>query len=110
MAAERIIGAPAPGGLRLSIRPAIALVLALAAFPVQAAAPAREAESPALSDGQVRALYDTYMMARQRTNEPTSGITYDALASTLRRQVPAVLGTEKFCHRRKYSTPSRSRV
>lgn len=53
--------------------------------------PARAAEGPALSDGQLRALYDTYMVARQRTNESTSGITYDALANTLRKQVPELM-------------------
>lgn len=45
----------------------------------------------ALSDGQIRALYDTYLMARQRTGESVQGITFDGLAATLKKQVPTLM-------------------
>ena len=45
----------------------------------------------ALSDGQLRALYDAYMGARQRTNEAPNGLTLEALSSNLRRQVPELM-------------------
>lgn len=56
---------------------------------VRKAAP--PANTPGLSDGQLRALYDAYIGARARTNEPTHGITLDALSTNLRRQVPELL-------------------
>lgn len=56
--------------------------------PAPSKAPPRE---PILSDGQMRALFDTYVMAKQRTNESTAGITYEALSATLRKQVPELL-------------------
>jgi len=56
------------------------------------AAAQKPAQTPsALSDGQVRALYEAMVTARQRTNESTDGLTYDALAKNLRRQVPELL-------------------
>lgn len=56
-----------------------------------AAAPPPPPSQPALTDGQLRALYDTYVMARTRTKESTSGITFESLSATLRRQVPELL-------------------
>jgi hypothetical protein len=44
-----------------------------------------------LSDDKLRRLYDTYLVARQRTGEPTEGLTFDAIASKIRAQVPVLL-------------------
>jgi len=51
--------------------------------------------SPQLSDQMIRKLYDTYVVARQRTGESTSGLTYDAIASRIRAQVPELMARHK---------------
>src|SRR5690606_29299837 len=56
--------------------------------PQASARAAEPAAPPPLSDGQLRQLFDTYVMARKRTNESTAGVTFEGLSSTLRRQVP----------------------
>jgi hypothetical protein len=56
------------------------------------AAPApEEAPKVELSDDKLRRLYDTYLVARQRTGEPIEGLTFDAIASKIRAQVPVLL-------------------
>lgn len=47
--------------------------------------------APMLTDGQIRALFDAYVGARQRTREPTAGLTVEMLATRLRRQLPTLL-------------------
>jgi hypothetical protein len=59
--------------------------------PAEAARPS----SPQLSDQMIRKLYDTYLVARQRTGESTSGLTYDAIASRIRAQVPELMARHK---------------
>jgi hypothetical protein len=44
-----------------------------------------------LTDGQLRTLFNTYVMARQRTNEPTENMTLEGLSRNLDRQVPQLL-------------------
>jgi hypothetical protein len=44
-----------------------------------------------LSDDKLRRLYDTYLVARQRTGEPIEGLTFDAIASKIRAQVPVLM-------------------
>ena len=56
------------------------------AAPVQEEAPKVE-----LSDDKLRRLYDTYLMARQRTGEPIDGLSFDAIASKIRAQVPLLM-------------------
>src|SRR6267154_2110029 len=51
--------------------------------------------SPQLSDQMIRKLYDTYVIARQRTGESTSGLTYDAIARRIRAQVPELMARHK---------------
>ena len=52
----------------------------------------RTGEEPAyLTDAHVTAIFDAYTMAKRRCKEPTQGITREALASTLRKQVPAIM-------------------
>jgi len=55
--------------------------------------PARVAPAPsaAISDANLRRLYDTYVMARQRTGESTVGLDYDSLATRIRAQVPELM-------------------
>jgi hypothetical protein len=58
--------------------------------------PAPKAAAPkpppsALTPGQLKTLYDTFVIARQRTNEPTSGLSMETLGKTLEKQVPALL-------------------
>lgn len=53
------------------------------------------AASPQLSEQMIRKLYDTYLVARQRTGESTVGLTYDAIASRIRAQVPELMARHK---------------
>ena len=48
-----------------------------------------------LSDEKLRKLYDTYLVARQRTGEPVAGLTFDSVASRIRAQVPELLERHK---------------
>lgn len=57
----------------------------------KAAAPPEPASPPPLSEGQLRQLFDTYVMARKRTNESVAGVTFEGLSSTLRKQVPELM-------------------
>ena len=57
--------------------------------------PATHAVKPAargeLSDEKLRRLYETYLVARQRTGETTEGITFDGVAQRIRAQVPQLI-------------------
>jgi hypothetical protein len=55
--------------------------------------PARSA--PAISDANLRRLYDTYLVAKQRCGESTAGLSYDSLASRIRAQVPELMQKHK---------------
>lgn len=44
-----------------------------------------------LSDQKLRAVFDAYVTAKRRCNEDVSKLTYDALASQLRKTVPELL-------------------
>jgi hypothetical protein len=57
--------------------------------------PKRAASSPQISDQMIRKLYDTYLVARQRTGESTAGLTYESLAQRLRAQVPDLMARHK---------------
>ena len=48
-------------------------------------ASAAPAEIP---EPQLRKLYDTYLLARQRCGEPTDGISFESVANRIRAQVP----------------------
>ena len=61
----------------------------------EAKAKAAAASSPQLSDQMIRKLYDTYLVARQRTGESVTGLTYDAIASRIRAQVPELMARHK---------------
>jgi hypothetical protein len=51
--------------------------------------------APQISDQMIRKLYDTYLVARQRTGESTAGLTYESLAARLRSQVPELMSRHK---------------
>ncbi len=48
-------------------------------------------EAPDISDGQLRKLFDTYLVARQRCGESTDGLSYDSVAKRIRAQVPQLM-------------------
>ena len=51
--------------------------------------------APEISDDKLRRLYDTYLVARQRTGESTDGISYESVASRIRAQVPQLMEKHK---------------
>jgi len=57
--------------------------------------PARAAQTPQISEQMLRKLYDTYLVARQRTGESVAGLSYDSLASRIRSQVPELMKQHK---------------
>ena len=59
-----------------------------------AAAPARN-HAPEVSEANLRRLYDTYLVARKRCGESTAGMTFDAVASRIRAQVPELMQKHK---------------
>ncbi|MBX7116401.1 MAG: hypothetical protein K1X64_18900 [Myxococcaceae bacterium] len=61
--------------------------------PARAAAGAGPAGG--LSEQKIKAIYDAYVMAKKRCNEDTSKITFDAVANTLKKQVPDLLKQHK---------------
>ena len=56
--------------------------------------PARN-HAPEISDANLRRLYDTYLVAKKRCGESTAGMTYDAIASRIRAQVPELMQKHK---------------
>ena len=56
--------------------------------------PARNA-APEISDANLRRLYDTYLVAKKRCGESTAGMTFDAVASRIRAQVPDLMQKHK---------------
>jgi len=67
-----------------------------AAAPRPAPPPAARARTPApggarLGEAQLRELYDAYVSAKKRCNEDTSRLTYDAVASSVSKQIPEIM-------------------
>jgi len=58
----------------------------------EAAAPQQRIE---LSDDKLRKLYDTWMVARQRTGESVNNMNYDSIAEKIRAQVPSLIQKHK---------------
>ena len=50
---------------------------------------------PQISEQMMRKLYDTYLVARQRTGESVMGLSYDSVASRIRSQVPELMKQHK---------------
>jgi hypothetical protein len=55
----------------------------------------QQASSFHIPDDKLRKLYETYVTARQRTGESVAGLTFDAVASKIRAQVPELLSKHK---------------
>jgi len=53
------------------------------------------APGPTISDANLRRLYDTYLVARQRCGESTVGLSFDSMASRIRSQVPELMQRHK---------------
>jgi hypothetical protein len=51
--------------------------------------------SPEITETQLRKLYDTYLVARQRCGEPTEGISFESVATRIRAQVPQLMEKHK---------------
>jgi hypothetical protein len=71
--------------------------------PPEIAAPSRPPPAPrrsqpppaAISDESMRRLYQTYLKARQQCGEPVTGLSYEAVASKIRSQIPTLLEKHK---------------
>jgi hypothetical protein len=59
--------------------------------PAGAAASRSQEALKSLSDDKLHQLYDVYMEAKKRCNEPTQGLTYEAVADTIKKQVPELI-------------------
>ena len=59
--------------------------------PAEPAAPAQ----PQISEGALRKVFETYLVARQRTGESTEGLTFESVAARIRQQVPQLLEKHK---------------
>ncbi|ATB44821.1 MXAN_5187 C-terminal domain-containing protein [Corallococcus macrosporus] len=79
------MAAKAPGSMAPPSRPA--------SMPPPSAAsrPPVASGSGGMSDDKLRAVYDAYVTAKRRCQEDTSKLSYDAVAATLRKQVPELL-------------------
>lgn len=47
--------------------------------------------TPAVSEAKLKAVYDAYVMAKKRCGEDTRALTFDAVANSLKKQVPQLL-------------------
>lgn len=69
----------------------------VASQPRHVPAPAAATRSPArtgpaeLSDDRLKPLFEAYVAAKKRCKESTDGLTFEAVAGSLRRQVPSLL-------------------
>ncbi len=59
--------------------------------PVTAAAASGAGAPGGLSDQKIKAIYDAYVMAKKRCGEDTSKLSLNAVAETLKKQVPALM-------------------
>lgn len=55
------------------------------------ATPPGGSDAAAMSEAKVKAIFDAYVTAKRRCQEDTSKLTLDAVASSLRKQVPELL-------------------
>jgi hypothetical protein len=85
-----------------TVKPGAPLPVGVAPKPVAAPLPRPSAPAPApvaasggLSDQKIKAIYDAYVMAKRRCNEDVSALSLDAVATTLRKQVPELMKQHK---------------
>jgi hypothetical protein len=94
--APRAPAAPAAPPAKAPVQPAAARPAA-----APAPAPAPPAARPAaaspgrLAEAQMRVLYDAYVSAKKRCGEDTSKLTFDAVASSVSKQIPEIMRTHK---------------
>ncbi|RKH57091.1 MXAN_5187 C-terminal domain-containing protein [Corallococcus llansteffanensis] len=82
-------GTPAAG--RPAVPPGMAAKSAAPAAAPGAPRPAAASPGSGMSDDKLRAVYDAYVTAKRRCQEDTSKLSYEAVAATLRKQVPELL-------------------
>lgn len=56
---------------------------------------ARAGSAGGLTDDKVKAIYDAYLMAKRRCKESTTGLTFESLSATLRKQMPTLMDKHK---------------
>lgn len=86
--------APASGAPAALAAPERAAEAPAASAPAKPAAPRPPAPTPvpgALSDAQMRALYEAYRAAKMTCREDVSRLTYEAVAKTVSKQIPELL-------------------
>jgi hypothetical protein len=91
LAAAAASPAAAPGA---PAAPARAAEVPAPSAPAKPAAPRPPAPTPvpgALSDAQMRALYDAYRAAKTTCREDVSRLTYEAVAKTVSKQIPELM-------------------
>jgi hypothetical protein len=59
--------------------------------PVTAAVSPKQSSEGVLSETKMKAIYEAYVMAKQRCGEDTRSLTYDTVSSTLKAQVPTLM-------------------
>ncbi len=84
---------PAPGGRPSGPGVRVPVSGPMAAAPSGPRAPV--AAQGDLSDQKMKAIYDAYVTAKKRCNEDVSKLSFDSLASTLRKQVPELIKQHK---------------
>ena len=57
--------------------------------------PSSAPPSANLSDDKLRAVYDAFVKAKRRCNEDTSSLSYEQVATSLRKQVPELMKQHK---------------
>ncbi len=72
-------------------QPAPLAAASATARPAAPRAPAPPKAPGAMSEPQLRALYDAYVAAKKSCNEDTSRISYDAVANTVSKQIPELM-------------------
>ncbi len=94
--ARPVAGPPATNPGAVAVKPAVAAAPAVGApRPAGMPAQAPRTGSGGLTDDKVKAIFDAYVMAKRHCKESTQGLTYDTLASTLRKQMPGLLDKHK---------------
>ena len=86
--------APATPQRKPAAPAAAAVAAAQGAPPAKPGPVARPASPPAkggMSDGQMRTLYNQYLAAKMSCREDVSKLTYDAVASTVAKQIPELM-------------------
>jgi hypothetical protein len=84
---------PAPPPAPVAQKPAAPAAAAKAAAPAPkpVARPAPPAPKGPMSDAQLRTLYDQYVAAKRSCREDVSKLTYEAVASTVSKQIPELM-------------------